>query len=120
MLFDTSEGLPFEDSSINVIVADLSLHYFNNSTTKYILDEIYRVLKNHGYLIARVNSANDKFHIPKNAKELEKNFFYDGNIYKKFFEKEDFESLFKKFEICSIEERYMDRYEKPKILWKFV
>ena len=118
MLFDMSVGLPFKDNSINVIVADLSLHYFTFSTTKYIFDEIYRVLNNNCYLIARVNSANDKLHIPNNGQELEKNFYYDGNIYKRFFERKDFDSLFKNFKICSIEEKYMDRYEKPKILWE--
>lgn len=119
-LFDMSIELPFQDSSINVIVADLSLHYFNSSTTKYIFDEIYRVLKVNGYLIARVNSANDKFYIPNNnAQEIEKNFFYDGNIYKKFFEKEDFKTLFKNFEVYNLEEKYIDRYEKPKIIWEF-
>lgn len=70
-----SVELPFKDNSINVIVADLSLHYFNSTTTKYILNEIYRALKDNGYLIARVNSANDKFHMPNNAQELEKTFF---------------------------------------------
>ena len=119
MLFDMSVGLPFKDNSINAIVADLSLHYFTSSRTKYIFDEIYRVLNNNGYLIARVNSANDKFHIPNNSQELEKNFYYDGNIYKRFFERKDFDLLFKNFKICSIEEKYMDRYEKPKILWEF-
>lgn len=118
-LFDMSIELPFKDKSINLIVADLSLHYFNSSTTKYIFDEIHRILKDTGYLIARVNSANDKFHIPNNAQELEKNFFYDGNIYKKFFEKSDFDALFKNFEVHNIEEKCMDRYQKPKILWEF-
>ena len=118
-LFDMSVELPFKDNSINVIIADLSLHYFNSETTKYIFDEIYRVLKVNGYLIARVNSANDKLHIPNNSQEIEKNFFYDGNIYKKFFEKEDFKLLFQNFEICNIEEKYMYRYEKPKILGEF-
>lgn len=118
MLFDMSKGLPFKDNSINMIVADLSLHYFDYSTTKYIVGEIYRVLKNNGYLIARVNSANDKLHIPDNCEEIEKNFFYDGKIYKRFFEKEDFDLLFKEFQICDIEEKHMDRYEKTKILWE--
>lgn len=119
MLFDMSTVLPFKDCSINIIIADLSLHYFSSATTKYIFNEILRVLKDNGYLIGRVNSANDKFHIPNNAQELEKNFYYDGNIYKKFFERKDFDSLFKNFKICNIEEKYMDRYEKPKILWEF-
>ena len=119
MMFDMSLGLPFKDSSINVVIADLCLHYFNNTTTNYIIDEIYRVLKPNGYLIARVNSANDKLHIPIDAKELEKNLFYDGQIYKKFFNQTDLNTLFKKFKICYMQEKNMSRYEKPKILWEF-
>jgi len=119
MLFDMTTELPFKDNSINIIIADLSLHYFDSSKTKYIFDEIHRVLKEDGYLIARVNSANDKLHIPANSEEVENNFFYDGNIYKKFFEKNDFDYLFKNFEICTLEEKHMDRYEKLKVLWEF-
>ena len=118
MYLDISKGLPFNDDSINVIIADLSLHYFDMSTTKYILNEIYRVLKNNGYLVARVNSVNDKFHKLNNAQEIEENFFYDGTLYKRFFKKEDLESLLKGFKVCDIEEKKMNRYKKPKVLWE--
>lgn len=119
LLFDMGNGLPFENDSIDVIIADLSLHYFDLSTTTFVFDEIYRVLKDDGYLIARVNATNDKLHIPDNAEEIEKNFFYDGNIYKRFFDKQDFETLLKNFEIHNLEQKNMNRYEKPKILWEF-
>ena len=119
MILDMSTKFPFEDNSINVIIADLSLHYFDLEKTRYIFDEINRVLKDGGYLIARVNSSNDKLHIPSNSEEIEKNYFFDGNIYKKFFERADFDILFKNFKICNIEEKIMDRYEKVKVLWEF-
>lgn len=118
-VFDISEKLPFKDDEINVIIADLCLHYFDSKKTKEILNEIYRVLKSGGYLIGRVNSANDKYHIPLSAKVLEKNFYYDGEIYKKFFEGKEFKELFENFKILSLEEKLMDRYEKPKTLWEF-
>ena len=59
MIFDMTLGLPFEDGKMDVIIAGLCLHYFNNEKTKYIFSEIYRVLKTGGYLIGRVNSANE-------------------------------------------------------------
>lgn len=118
-VFDIREKLPFKDDEINVIIADLCLHYFDSKKTKEILNEIYRVLKSGGYLIGRVNSANDKYHIPLSAKVLEKNFYYDGEIYKKFFEEKEFKELFENFKILSLEEKHMDRYEKPKTLWEF-
>lgn len=118
MLFDMSDGLPFNDNSKNIIIADLCLHYFNLSKTKYIFSEIHRVLKDNGYLIARVNSFND-IQIPPKSKELEKHFYYDGKIYKRFFDKEDLKELLKDFKIYNLEEKKMDRYECPKILWEF-
>lgn len=118
-LFDISDGLPFPPNSINIIVADLCLHYFNHKTTKYIFDEINRVLKDGGYLVARVNSLNDKNNFLENSKELEKNFYYDGKIYKRFFDKDDLEELFKKFQVYNLEEKNMARYEKTKVLWEF-
>lgn len=119
MILDISEKFPFEDGSIDVIIADLSLHYFDSEKTQCIFNEIHRVLKVGGYLVARVNSSNDKLHIPSNSDEIEKNCFFDGNIYKKFFERDDFDKLFKNFNIYNIEEKTMDRYEKEKILWEF-
>jgi SAM-dependent methyltransferase len=56
---DISKTLPFKDESIGLIIADLSLHYFDNETTKNIVNEIRRVLKHNGCLIGRVNSIND-------------------------------------------------------------
>lgn len=117
--FDMSKGLLFEDNSINVLIADLSLHYFNLETTKFIFDEIYRILKKDGYLIARVNSFNNIKLIPNTYEESEKNFFYDGNIYRKFFDKNELELLFRNFETCNLVETEMNRYENPKILWEF-
>lgn len=119
LLFDMSNGLPFSDNSKDVIIADLSLHYFDLNTTNYIFDEIYRVLANDGLLIARVNATNDELHIPNNSKEIEDNFYYDGNIYKRFFEYKDFNSLFDGFDVCNLVQENMSRYEKPKILWEF-
>ena len=117
-LFDMTKKLPFKDNSTNIIIADLCLHYFNIETTKYIFKEIYRILKKDGYLIARVNSANDIYYIPQNAKIIEKNFYYDGEIYKRFFEEKDFIKILDNFKIVNLAEKKMERYEKPKILWE--
>lgn len=63
---DFSKTLPFENESIQVIIADLSLHYFNDKTTKSVVKEIKRVLKKDGYIIGRVN----KYTIKKKAFEF--------------------------------------------------
>lgn len=40
-----SKGLPFADNLTNIIISDLSLHYFTEQKTFEILGEIKRVLK---------------------------------------------------------------------------
>ena len=119
MNFDMSRGLPFNDNSIDIIIADLSLHYFNNKTTQYIINEIYRVLKNDGYVIGRVNELKEIEKLNKGSIKIEENFYYEEPIYKRFFDKECLEKYFNKFEIYRISEERMDRYEKPKVLLEF-
>lgn len=87
---DISKTLPFENESIYIIIADLSLHYFNDETTKNILKEIKRVLKPNGYLIGRVNSVNDFNYGAGSGKEIEKNFYLTEEGYKRFFPKKIF------------------------------
>ncbi len=118
-LLDFSSVLPYKDNSIDVVVADLCLHYFDFQTTEAIFKEIHRVLTPNGYLVARVNSSNDTYHMPVNCEEIEENFFFDSKIYKKFFSKAELEKLANGFGINLLEEKNMDRYEKPKKLWEF-
>ncbi len=116
--FDMKDEIPFQDNSINVIIADLSIHYFDTNTTIFLANEIYRVLKKNGIFIARVNSTNDKLYIP-NTNQLEENSFYNGEIYKRFFSEDSIKSFFNKFSFYSIEEKDAGKYEKPKVLWEF-
>lgn len=119
MNFDMSKGLPFDDNSIDIIIADLCLHYFNNKTTQYIINEIYRVIKSGGYIIGRVNSVKEIEKLNEGSREIEKNFYYENPIYKRFFDKESIEKYFSKFETYKIKEENMGRYEKPKVLIEF-
>ena len=102
-----------KDNEINIIIADLCLHYFNKEKTKSILKEINRVLKTNDYLIGRVNSVKDINYIP-NGTMLEDNFYFDGKVYKKFYNYDDLKELFKDFKIISLEEKVMTRYENQK------
>lgn len=120
MYLDLTEKLPFKDESISVIIADLSLHYFNDATTKGIIKEIKRILKPSGYLIGRVNSINDINYGALSGTEIEKYFYLTKNGYKGFFNKEDIEYYFKDFEIKKCTEESIIRYGSEKIAWEFV
>lgn len=118
MQFDLSLKMPFNNSIADLIIADLSLHYFSKQTTINILNEIKRILKNNGYLLFRVNSTNDFNNGANSGIKLENNFFYTNGYNKRFFSEEDIYYFFKKFDIIDLNEEVMNRYEKPKTLWK--
>ena len=42
---DMSEELPFNDNEFELIVANLSIHYFDKKTTQQLINEIKRILK---------------------------------------------------------------------------
>ena len=117
MLFDMTGGLPFGDNSVDVVIADLCLHYFDNEMTKYIIKEISRVLKKDGYLLVRVNSTKE-VQKKNNLEKIEHNFYFEGNIYKRYFDEEDCYYYFKDFKVYYLQESAIDRYDNPKVLWE--
>lgn len=117
---DISKTLYFEDESVEVIIADLSLHYFNDETTKNIIREIKRVLKSDGRLIGRVNSINDLNYGAGSGQEIEKNFYLTEEGYKRFFNEEDIRCYFKEFAIEVCAEKSVMKYGNEKKSFEFV
>lgn len=111
---DLTREFPFEDAMAEIIIADLSLHYFNDDTTKNILNEIKRVLKYEGYLIARINTIDDVNFNAGNGKEIERHFYLTKDGYKRFFDYDDVKKYFGVFEIENIEETVINRYGADK------
>lgn len=120
MKIDISRTLPFKDESIEVMIADLSLHYFNKETTKNIVKEIKRVLKANGYLIGRVNSVNDINYGAGNGEKIEENFYLTQCGYKRFFNRKDIEYYFGEFEIEHCHKELIMKYGDEKRAWEFV
>jgi len=118
MCFDMTEGLPFEDDFTDLIIADLSIHYFSEQITGFILEEIKRVLKPNGLLLCRVNSVKDYNHGAGQGTEVERNFFRtsDGR-FKRFFDADDIFKFFGDWNILYLKEEQMTRYELPKMVW---
>lgn len=117
--FDMSKGLPFEDNLTDIIIGDLSLHYFTEQQTFKILDEIKRVLKPNGLLLFRVNSVKDVNYGAGEGKELEPHLYEtDDGRYKRFFDVEDIEKFFSSWEKLYMREETLGRYGSEKILWR--
>ena len=117
--FDMLDGLPFNDNSFDVVIADLSLHYFREEDTFIILNDIKRILTNDGYLIFRVNSINDVNHGAGEGNEVEPHLYETSDKrLKRFFDEEDVKYFFKDFDIKYLNEEVMTRYELEKRLYR--
>lgn len=56
---DMSRKLPFKDRSFDVVLANLSSHYFSSKKTSEIYADVYRVLNNDGMFVLRVNDKRE-------------------------------------------------------------
>lgn len=93
-LADISEPLDFPDNSFDVIIADLSLHYFDEKTTFSVMNEIKRILAPGGTLLSRVNSVDDVNFGAGNGKFIEENYYFTGGYNKRFFTAADVTKYF--------------------------
>ena len=122
LYLDMRKKFPIEDGSYSLIIADLSLHYFDNETTIHIMNEIKRILKQDGILLSRVASVNDFNFGAGVGEKLEKNYYFEGDYTKRFFDLEDINKYFGIIGSVYAEETHMIRneeeYSKPKVLYK--
>ena len=115
-LMDMTQGLPFDNQSAQVVIADLSLHYFDEETTFFVLNEIHRVLLDRGHLLCRVNSVKDSNY---GGKETANEYYYKVNgIFKRFFDESQIQYFFKSWKITNMKEYTINRYGKIKRLWE--
>ena len=116
---DMREPLPFGRRSFDVVLTNLSIHYFDDRATRELADEITRILRPNGVLIGSVNSAKHLRDHPEMRKiygeELEPNFYQypDGRTIR-LFDLNDFEKYFGKFRAEVLKEDDTVRYSKSK------
>ena len=118
---DAGDGLPFVDSSFQVINANLSLHYFKRVETEKIVNDIKRCLASGGIFFARFNSTSDTNYGSVGYDTIETNVFRVNGLQKSFFDQQSVNELFNTaWKIHSVEELCTERYSKPKIVWEVV
>jgi SAM-dependent methyltransferase len=59
---DLAQPLPFPDAALDGVYAHLSLHYFDDVTTRSVFDDISRVLNPGGFLVFSVKSTADPYY----------------------------------------------------------
>lgn len=121
LYLDMMKKFSIADKKYSLIIADLSLHYFNNETTIHIMKEIKRILKDGGVLLARVASVNDFNFGAGQGEKQENNCYFEGAYTKRFFDLEDVNKYFSIIGDVEAKESQMTRdekeYSKSKVLY---
>ena len=118
-IVDMSEKLPFNNDSFNIVFASLSIHYFDDKTTRNLMLEIKRVLKNDGLFIGSVNGKEGLNTIKDTAVKLEENFYLNKNKYIRLFDENELKKYLDIFDIELIEKREIIRFEHKKNYYVF-
>ncbi|CAN5833714.1 hypothetical protein BH23CHL2_BH23CHL2_30780 [soil metagenome] len=113
---DMRQALPFADERFDVVVASLSIHYFDWRTTERIVAEAWRVLRAGGWILCRVNRVGDVHFEYGKGEEIEPEFFEvrPGHTKRFFCEKSLRELLECAFVVDSIVPRDSRRWGKDK------
>jgi SAM-dependent methyltransferase len=86
---DLTRGLPFRDSTFDLVVASLSLHYFDRRTTGFVISDIARVLREDGIILCRTNMVGERIALWGQGVECEPDFFeVEPGRFKRFFSEE--------------------------------
>lgn len=121
LYLDMMKKFSIADKKYSLIIADLSLHYFNNETAIHIMKEIKRILKDGGVLLARVASVNDFNFGAGQGEKQENNCYFEGAYTKRFFDLEDVNKYFSIIGDVEAKESQMTRdeeeYSKSKVLY---
>lgn len=110
---------PIGQRSTGVVVASLSLHYFDWPETMVLVGRVREVLDASGVLLCRLNSTNDHHFGASGHPEIEPNLYLVSGRRKRFFDRAAIDALFAaRWFVRHCEERSVLRYDKPKIAWE--
>ena len=89
-------NIPLKDSSVDIVFSRIGFNYFPSKETRALLAEAYRILKIDGKAYIAFKSPEDKADydfLKKNAVEMEKNVFIEGEQVRSRFTKEQLEQM---------------------------
>lgn len=116
---DLRAPLPFGAARFGLVVASLSLHYFDWPRTLALAGEIHEALQEGGLLALRVNSTRDVHYGASGHREIAPHYYDVDGSPKRFFDEADVRALFGAgWEVVALHERTIARYERPKVAWE--
>jgi SAM-dependent methyltransferase len=118
---DIRDSFPVETQGAGLVVASLSLHYFEWEETLAIVQRVRDVLRPGGLLLCRLNATEDHHFGARGHPEIEPNFFLVNGEPKRFFDEAAVNSLFATgWRRLSLEHFVTHKYVKSKALWEVV
>ncbi len=92
--------ISFRPDSFDVVYAHLSLHYFDDTTTRKIFNHIHKVLKPDGLFFVKCKSVQDKFY--GLGRKIEENVYEHRGHLRHFFSKNYMIDLLRKFQLIRV------------------
>lgn len=118
---DLRDPLPYEGRSFDIIIADLSLHYFTSDETDAIVAELHRVMNPGGMLLVRVNSTGEFYSEDGCEQEIEPNLYLSQGNMKRYFDEPMIVRFFSpRFDIIETSQYTTSKYHYQKHLWEIV
>ena len=116
---DIRAPLPVSPGGAGVVVASLSLHYFEWEETMDLIERIRQTLNHPGLLLCRLNSTNDHNYGASGHPRISENYYCVNGKPKRFFDRDAVVKLFASgWNLLSMEELITHKYEQPKALWE--
>lgn len=117
---DIREPFPLT-GPVGVVLASLSLHYFDWAETCGLVERVRAALHPAGVLLCRLNSTNDHHFGAIGHPAIERDFYLVDGAPKRFFDRAAVDRMFSRgWRPIGIEERVIDRYDHPKSVWEAV
>ena len=118
---DVRAPFPVMPGGAAVVIASLSLHYFEWPETVALIERIRQTLAHPGLFLCRLNSTNDHYYGASGHPLISENYYRVDGEPKRFFDSESVLKLFTSgWRMLSIEEQVTHKYERPKALWEVV
>ncbi|MCL2586656.1 MAG: class I SAM-dependent methyltransferase [Firmicutes bacterium] len=126
-VLDITKPLPFDDEDFDIVIANLSLHYFSEFDTRNAITEAKRILKKDGFLVGSVVSTEEWEFVKHRGtfQEIEPNHYheiFDSGRTKhiRFFSRDCINKFFGDFEFLYLENKFEQRMGKSKGAWEFI